>query len=271
MGLSADQNLLFRLSNLTACTGNKPLYSGTSWRRTGWALIIAIGVFSLVFLAAPEIDIWFSALFFDEADGFKHRPDPLFHVIRMTFMYGLWTSALLTFVMFFRSLSIGERREVPLRTWGFLSAVFLVGPLGLVNGILKTFWGRARPAEIEFFGGSSTFSPPMVISDQCEANCSFVSGEGSAITTAILVYAIVIWPNLNRVWRRISLYFLLPMSILGIALRIITGRHFLSDTIFGALYCALIIWFFYAVFRMYEHRHDLTWTRFRKDLSKPQG
>ena len=228
----------------------------------------AIGVFSLLFLAAPEIDLWFSALFFDEVGQFTHASNALFKFIRYFYMYGLALVALLTVSIFIRSLSIGERRAVSLNVWGFMVASFVVGPLVLVNGILKTFWGRARPADVEYFGGSKIFTPPMVITDQCDLDCSFVSGEVSAIATALIVLAIVLWANMTARWRAISLYVVLPMSLVGMALRIITGRHFLSDVIFGALYCALIVWFFYRVFKMAEHRHELTWTNFKKDMSK---
>jgi lipid A 4'-phosphatase len=244
------------------------LFSTLSWRMTGWLLIGAIGVFSLLFLAIPEIDLWFSALFFDEEDRFSHVYNQSFGVIRIVFMYGLTLGALLTSVFLIRSLSIGKRRAVSLNVWWFMVASFMVGPIGFVNGILKTYWGRARPADVEYFGGDKTFTPPIIITDQCETNCSFVSGEGSAIATAVIVLAIVLWANMTALWRAISLYVVLPMSLFGISLRIITGRHFLSDTIFGALYCALIIWFFYGVFKMAEHRHDLTWTNFKKDMSK---
>lgn len=244
------------------------MFSTISWRATGWLLIGAIGVFSPLFLVFPEIDLWFSGLFFDEVNGFYHVQNPVFGVIRNVFMYGLTLVAWLTIVLLIRSLAIGKRRAVSLNVWWFMVASILVGPLGFVNGILKTYWGRARPADVEYFGGDKIFSPPMVITDQCDTNCSFVSGEGSAIATAVIVLAIVLWANMTTLWRAISLYVVLPMSLFGIALRVITGRHFLSDTIFGALYCALIIWFFYRFFKMTEHLYDLTWTNFKKDMSK---
>ena len=239
-----------------------------SWRTTGWILVGAIGVFSLLFLLFPEIDLRFSALFFDETNGFSYARNPVFGGIRNVFMYGLTLVALLAIVMLIRSLSIGKRRAVPLNVWWFMVASFMVGPIGFVNGILKTYWGRARPADVTYFGGDKIFTPPIVIADQCDTNCSFVSGEGSAIATAIIVLAIVLWANMTALWRAVSLYVVLPMSLFGIALRIITGRHFLSDTIFGALYCALIVWFFYGFFKMAEHRYEVTWGNFRKDMSK---
>lgn len=233
---------------------------------TGWLLISAIGVFSLLFLMAPEIDLWVSALFFEESDGFAHAADPLFRLIREILLHGLKLVALLPMIILVVSILIGSRRVVSLKVWGFMVTSIVVGPLGLVNGILKTYWGRARPINVEYFGGSKTFSPPMVITDQCDFNCSFVSGEGSAIASALIIFAIVLWSNMTSIWRAISLYLVLPISLLGIALRVITGMHFLSDTIFGALYCALIIWFFYKVFDMANHRQDLTWTGFKKDF-----
>jgi lipid A 4'-phosphatase len=248
--------------------GELRLFTTISWRMTGWFLIGAIGAFSLLFLAVPEIDLWSSALFFDEADRFSHARNPVFGVIRKIFMYGLTLVALLTIVFLIRSLSIGKRRAVSLNVWGFMVASIMVGPIGFVNGILKSYWGRARPADVEYFGGDKFFTPPMIITDQCETNCSFVSGEGSAIATALIVLAIVLWGNMTALWRAISLYVVLPMSLFGISLRIITGRHFLSDTVFGALYCALIIWAFYRLFKMSDHLNDLTWTSFKKDMSK---
>lgn len=242
------------------------LFSTISWRMTGWLLIGAIGVFSLLFLTVPEIDLWFSGLFFEESDGFAHAPDPIFTLIREILLHGLKLVALVSILLLIYSLIIGKRRVVSLKVWGFMVASIIVGPLGLVNGILKTYWGRARPINVEYFGGSKTFSPPMVITDQCDVNCSFVSGEGSAIASALIILAIVLWANMTSTWRAISLYLVLPISLLGIALRVITGMHFLSDTIFGALYCALIIWFFYKVFDMANHRHDLTWAGFKTDF-----
>jgi len=235
---------------------------------TGWLLFSAIGVFSLLFLSVPEIDLWVSALFFDDVDRFLHANNPAFGFIRKVFIDGLTLIALLTIVFLIHSLIIGKRRAVSLNVWGFLVASIIVAPLGLVNGILKSYWGRARPADVEYFGGDKIFTPPMIITDQCETNCSFVSGEGSAIATGLIVLGIVLWANMTALWRAICVYVVLPMSLFGISLRIITGRHFLSDTIFGTLYCALIIWAFYRLFKMSDHLTDLTWTNFKKDMSK---
>ena len=49
----------------------------------------------------------------------------------------------------------------------------------VVNGILKDDFGRARPRDIEAFGGSSQFTPAFVVSHECDRNCSFSSGDGA--------------------------------------------------------------------------------------------
>lgn len=239
-----------------------------SWQASGWMLFAAIVVFSTLFLTFPQIDLWTSALFFDVADGFWLRRNPVFEFIRFFLIDGLTLLAVLVLGMFIRSAFIGQRRAVPLNVWGFMTASFLLAPILLANGILKAFWGRARPANVEFFGGEATFTPPLIITDQCASNCSFVSGEGSAIATTLIVLAIVLWPNLKGFWQAISLWVVLPFSVFGIALRIITGRHFLSDTIFAILFCGVVVWGLYRLFKMDQHRHALTFTAFRKDLTK---
>ncbi|QLQ19882.1 MAG: phosphatase PAP2 family protein [Exiguobacterium profundum] len=62
---------------------------------------------------------------------------------------------------------------------GFVLAVYALGTGVLVHGLLKAYWGRARPAQVTEFGGIAAFTPPWLISQECTRNCSFVSGEVS--------------------------------------------------------------------------------------------
>ncbi len=239
-----------------------------TWAITGVTLVVLIVVTSAVFLSNPQLDIRFSELFTDQNKSFYLRPDPVLDDLRFFFMYGVNLVAALCLVLLIWSVLIGKRRQVSLRIWGFMVTSFILAPGLLVNGILKSYWGRARPADIEYFGGTAEFSPPLLISDQCASNCSFVSGEGSGITTAVLVLALVLWPNLNRFWRGVGIFLILPFATVGISLRIATGRHFLSDTLFAVLFCALVIWALYRVFDIARHSKSLTWANMRKDLLK---
>ncbi len=240
-----------------------------NWRQVGWLLIATFAFFTVLFLNFPQIDLWFSSFFY--SGGFIHRGNATFDFIRYIFIDGLTIVALLSFVLLLRSWAIGPRRKVPLQVWSFIVATFLTGPIIMANGIFKAYWGRARPAEIEFFGGDAMFSPPILMSDQCARNCSFVSGEGSAISTFIVVFTIVIWPNLTQRWKAATLYVGLPLSLIGIALRIMTGRHFLSDTIFAVLFCGAIAWAFFHIFDMQLYRKSLTWKNLKQDLSRAKS
>ena len=44
---------------------------------------------------------------------------------------------------------------VPVRSWGYILLLYALGPGLLVDGLLKRFWGRARPADVQTFGGDT--------------------------------------------------------------------------------------------------------------------
>ncbi len=243
---------------------------GLSWEVTGWWIAVVTVLFTALFLVYPDIDLWVSTRFYDLEGGFVWQHNAVFQFIRMTLIYLLALFGLASVAMLLRSWAIGKRRAVAVNVWGFIVTTFLVGPLFLANSVLKTYWGRARPRDVAPFGGDSAFTPPWLMTDQCDVNCSFVSGEGSALAAGILVLAIVVGPNLRGIWRWIAGFVVLPLMLFGIALRVIVGAHFFSDTLFAILLMALVTWVFYGLFNIQNYRHDLTWTNLKKDLSKPQ-
>lgn len=61
-----------------------------------------------------------------------------------------------------------------------LAFVVLAGALGpglVVNMGFKDNWQRARPYQVQEFGGTQQFTRAAVMTDQCDNNCSFVSGH----------------------------------------------------------------------------------------------
>ena len=122
---------------------------------------------------------------------------------------------------------------------------FIVGPVigcGLIaNFYFKDNWGRARPVNIQEFGGEKIYTQPFIISDQCERNCSWISGEASAAFSFIAGTIIIKSP----------IFFLLNI-IFGIIVsfcRIAMGGHFLSDNIFAMIFMIyLAIIYKYLVF-----------------------
>lgn len=59
----------------------------------------------------------------------------------------------------------------------FVVVAGILGPGAVVNLGFKDHWQRARPYQVEQFGGVQQFTRATVITDQCEDNCSFVSGH----------------------------------------------------------------------------------------------
>jgi membrane-associated phospholipid phosphatase len=79
---------------------------------------------------------------------------------------------------------------------------------------------------VDIFGGEAPYQPVWRISDWCQSNCSFVSGEASS--AAWMVAAIVLIPARQRP------FLAPPVVIYGLLLslnRLAFGGHFLSDVV----------------------------------------
>ena len=214
-------------------------------RRCAAALLAAVfGAACVLFLVWPEIDLQVAALFHVPGTGFPAQSNATLGLLRET----IWN---LSIVLALTALAGGlvfafTRRDlfgVPGGVWQFVALLYLLGPGLLVNGVLKSLWGRARPDQIVEFGGTASFSPAWVISDQCARNCSFVSGEGAG-GAALVIGGLVVLMALRRrlggpvLW--IAQGALIAAGLTGAAMRVGFGRHFLSDTVFAALLVGLI-------------------------------
>lgn len=114
----------------------------------------------------------------------------------------------------------------------------LLGPLLVVNLMLKEYWGRPRPFQTFFFGGDKPYVRPGDISNHCESNCSFVSGEAAAVfwVLALMFY----FSGKNRTG------FVIVASILAAffaMLRVSFGRHYISDVVMGGLISVSLVAF----------------------------
>jgi len=206
-----------------------------------WTLTLTLLV-SVVFTAFPRLDIYTSNLFYD--GGFWLHDIPFLQSLRLALIWGMYGFAIIVMGVFAGRLI----RRQPLRAWGYSLVVILVGPLLLVNGILKTFWGRARPSDITVFGGEKAFTPAWFYADQCDFNCSFTSGEGGAIATTALLIAFLAWPKLDKSQHRWLGLALGALVVLTAGLRVAVGQHFLSDTLLSILLCTLVAVLLYPLF-----------------------
>ncbi|TCO71587.1 phosphatase PAP2 family protein [Rhodovulum euryhalinum] len=205
---------------------------------------------SLVFAVLPGIDLAVARVFFVEGEGFVLGDVRQLQLIRE----GLWNLAnLVGFVaLAFGIHALLSRRtcRVPGRVWGYAVTLILVVPIGIVNGILKEFWGRARPDDVTEFGGPLAFTPPWEIAGQCARNCSFVSGEAASAATMAILIGLFAW-NAVPGGRRPYLVAVLVAIALGAGmLRVSFGRHFLSDVLWADIIVLTMAWALARAFRL---------------------
>lgn len=234
--------------------------------RPMFILLLCITILvSLFFLIAPEWDIYLSGIFADGKNGFPMNGNVALENLRWFYMVEMLTIFLTASIMVFFARAHADKVKIPARFWDFLIGSYILGPLILVNLIFKSHWGRPRPAQIEEFGGPWNFTPPYYISNQCQLNCSFVSGEGSAIATGGILLGFIIWhmfPNL----RRTLLLLIAGMTMLGVGLRYIKGKHFMSDSLLAVLFCAIIILLLHRFLDLSKAHQCLNYRNLKQDI-----
>lgn len=185
--------------------------------------VIAFGSSTFIFILFPEIDIWFTSLFFHPANKFYLKDFSLFIFLNksvgvLTILFVVML--IICWMMKKKPFNLTRKKII------YLFLLLALGP-GLVAAVLKDNWGRVRPKHIEQFGGKKEFTPAFVISKQCGRNCSFISGHAS-----IGFYFMAIAFLFGR-YRHIVFALTLPYGILVGLSRIAHGKHFLSDVIFA--------------------------------------
>ena len=206
-------------------------------------LAALIGITSALFALWPQLDLLVSGYFFD-GTRFPVETNTTIEALR-NLLWDLTIFVALSSIVIRIATTILRDSILGLSTqhWQLIVFTFVMGPGLLVNGVLKRYWGRARPADILQFGGSHNFTPPYQMADQCASNCSFVSGEVAA-TMALTVTMLLILSGLRR--RLQPVLFRLGQGVAWALLalcalqRVAAGRHFLSDVILAALFVALI-------------------------------
>lgn len=142
------------------------------------AILAAAAVVGLsgLFLLLPGVDLAVSLLFYRPEAGFFLAGDPLLRALRKS-------STLVMLLMLALPLGRWLLRLARRRPAGrsarqalFAALGLAIGPGLVVNGLLKELWGRARPVNVDVFGGDAPFTAAWVVSSACQSNCSFVSG-----------------------------------------------------------------------------------------------
>jgi len=125
-----------------------------------------------------------------------------------------------------------SKAQIDLACGTFFLLVLFIGPGLVVNGLLKTCWGRPRPTQITEFGGDKEFVNAGLFGDAGH-NSSFPCGHAS-----IAFYAIVpAFHFLKQKKKKLAITFFTFGTLFGAFVgtaRILQGGHFLSDVFWSA-------------------------------------
>lgn len=232
-------------------------------------LLCGLGFASLaVFVAAPGLDLWSAALFFD-GTRFPLRSDPTLAALRLLYRVAFVAACVtVALTLLLRLLSPAGWRT-PVRLWLFFGALLIAGPGVVANALFKEHWGRARPDAVTLFGGDNPYTLPFAFSDACATNCSFVSGEGAA--AAVLAFGLLaaFWPMLRTPRAQWVASGAIGLWLAGAGLiRIGAGKHFLSDTIFAFVLMGLVAAVLYRAFALGKARVGVTPDAALQDLAR---
>ena len=190
-------------------------------------------LFGLLFLFYPGLDIYFSDLFFigNQFISEKYTIIKVLRVYLKNLMIIIPIISLIILCTNYINKIQNVRKLINQRT-KFALIGLVIGPIlgcGIIaNLYFKDTWGRARPVHVEEFGGNKIFSSAFLKSDQCEKNCSWISGETSAAFSF----------TVGTILLKNPIFFLLNL-ILGFFVffcRLSMGGHFFSDNIFAMVF-----------------------------------
>ena len=204
--------------------------------------------FGLLFLFFPRLDIYFSSFFFIENQFIseKYTSIKALRVFLKNLMIFIPILSLIILFINFINKRQNIRKLINQRT-KFALVGLVVGPIlgcGIIaNLYFKDTWGRARPVHIEEFGGDKIFTPAFLKSDQCEKNCSWISGETSAAFS--LTVGTILLKNpiffLSNVFLGFFVFFC----------RLSMGGHFFSDNIFAMIFMIYLAILYKCVIYLY--------------------
>ena len=179
---------------------------------------------SVLFAWFPDLDLRASSPFF-RGGRFRmaeawwtrglHQSVGYFIGIALAAVVGLYA---------FNKLSGRHVCGVDAKVVGYLFSVLILGAGLTVNVALKDSFGRARPRNVEQFGGLQQFTPAFAIGDECATNGSFSSGDAAGAG-----FALALALALSR--RRAMLVAAAAFAVVVSFSRVASGAHFLSDTV----------------------------------------
>ena len=233
-------------------SGAETMASAARFRRLFLlATLAAAACGSVVFLSAPEIDLWAARHFYTPGHGFVwNRPgisEWTRNGFRLVYIAGFALAVagmLASAYAWRRPFGLDFARSL------FLLLCLAIGPGLIANLVLKEHWGRARPVQVSDLGGQKRFTPPLIPANECPRNCAFVSGEASNMY-ALFFAGIFLFPHARTAFIAAGIVGGLAAGVMRMA----QGGHFLSDVFFAGIFMALSTVFLHWL--MFQRRPDL--------------
>lgn len=197
------------------------------------AIYAAILAATLVLLLlVPQIDLWVSSWFYVPQRGFVLRDwAPTAFIYHMASWIPLAIGLVVVVAAVWLFLMQWPLWRFDRKALLFIVLSIVLGPGLLANTILKDHWGRARPLQIEAFGGTHHFTPAPLPAAECIRNCSFVSGH-AALGFSLVAFAFLL--PLGRARHKGIAAAIIFGGFIGLV-RIAQGGHFLSDVVWAGL------------------------------------
>ena len=212
--------------------GSEPFMVSNRGIALALGLCLAVG---LAFGLAPGLDLGAAAVFYAGQGQFVGATR-LGRSLRLVFEVLPFVILAVATVLFVLRRAGRPVRAPTGRGLTVLALSLALGPGLLVNVALKDHWHRPRPVQVEAFGGPDAFRPFSRRDGACRRNCSFVSGEEASSFWSVAP-ALMAPPA----WRAGALAAALLYAAAAGTLRMAFGGHFLSDTLFAALFTWLVI------------------------------
>lgn len=218
-------------------------YLGTPWPfRTRWSLAIPLGLLAalVIVFRFTSLDLTISSMFYDAErhvwTWFFWPPCTAFYRLAVypPFFLAGFGGAMILFGWWCDGTDSLPRSGL------FLLLMMLLGPGLVVNLGFKTHWGRARPHEVQEFGGRYAFTPIGTPGPMIHGNSSFPSGH-AALAFYMMSPGFLVSRRRPRLARGLFAFGLLYGFGMSAA-RVAQGGHFTSDVL-----CSGVVMYLLAV------------------------
>jgi len=200
---------------------------------------------AIYFVLDSSIDLWGAQLGHTRNFGYPTSYEPFWLGVRRVIQFCTALLPILVAYSVYCRVAKGKHRfGLDGKAAAYLLLCVIVGPWLLANEVLKDNWGRPRPAHLDVTIGTKQYAPPLLIDDQCDKNCSFISGEASF---GYIWVALAFVPTFMHRRRQLFIFGLGIGTVAGI-MRIYQGGHFPSDVWYAALFMIATAWGLHKLF-----------------------